>query len=110
AADAEEIEWAPMEEMEASGMKKLGNEFTFNVDGDDHFAGIYLYKGEMVNMTNLIRIDFSVEKNSETGINGIEAADSDARYFNLQGVEVKNPESGVYVKVSNGKVSKVTVK
>lgn len=43
-----------------------------------------------------------------TGINGI-SADSDAqvRYFNLQGVEVANPDGGVYIKVEGNKAVKV---
>lgn len=40
------------------------------------------------------------------------AADVDApvRYFNLQGVEVANPENGIFIKVQGNKVSKVFVK
>ena len=38
----------------------------------------------------------------------IEAAnESDAVYYNLQGVRVQNPERGIYVKVVNGKATKV---
>ena len=66
---------------------------------------LFLYKGDQVYM-HQIAVNFDVT----TGIDAIEAVDSDARYFNLQGVEVKNPENGVYVKVANGKVSKVIVK
>ena len=46
--------------------------------------------------------------------NGVESIvtidDSEAVYYNLQGVKVANPEKGIYVKVSNGKASKVLVK
>lgn len=34
----------------------------------------------------------------------------EARYFNLQGVEVAKPQAGVYVKVAGGKATKVVVK
>lgn len=40
----------------------------------------------------------------------IEAAEGEALYFNLQGVQVENPVNGVYVKVLNGKATKVVVK
>ncbi len=36
-----------------------------------------------------------------------EAESSDAIYFNLQGQRVNNPEKGIYIKVTNGKSSKV---
>lgn len=46
--------------------------------------------------------------------NGVESIfstdDSDAVYYNLQGVKVANPDRGIYVKVSNGKATKVLVK
>lgn len=46
----------------------------------------------------------------KSGISEIEAAGTDARYYNLQGVEVANPRNGVFVKVADGKASKVIVK
>lgn len=45
-----------------------------------------------------------------TGISSISADAADAIYFNLQGVRVHNPESGLYIKVVNGKSEKVLVK
>lgn len=45
-----------------------------------------------------------------SGVEEIEAADSELRYYNLQGVEVANPKSGVFVKVGNGKAEKVLIK
>lgn len=36
-----------------------------------------------------------------------ETEDGEAVYFNLQGVKVRNPEHGIFVKVQNGKASKV---
>lgn len=52
----------------------------------------------------------SVYYDIETGVNTIEAADyAEAVYFNLQGVKVQNPEHGIYVKVVNGKATKVVL-
>lgn len=45
-----------------------------------------------------------------TGISDLAADAEEAIYFNLQGVRVKNPESGLYIKVVNGKSEKVLVK
>lgn len=48
---------------------------------------------------------------SSDGIDGIEAAEAgEARWYNLQGVEVARPEAGVYICVKGGKASKVIVK
>lgn len=46
---------------------------------------------------------------SDSGVEGIEAdaAEADAVYYNLQGVRVANPENGIFVRVANGKASKV---
>ncbi len=111
AADDDDMAWAPIDMLKQimEGIKE-GNVFTFPVDDEYHQGSFYLYKDDMAYMTQQIQIEFEVTYNIEAGIANIEAADSDARYFNLQGVEVKNPEAGVYVKVANGKVSKVTVK
>lgn len=48
----------------------------------------------------------------ESGIEAIEAADSDApvEYFNLQGIRVENPENGIFVRRQGGKVSKVVIR
>ena len=41
-----------------------------------------------------------------SGIEGVDA-DSDARWYNMQGVEVKNPTNGIFIRVSAGKAAKV---
>lgn len=53
-------------------------------------------------------ISFTV--NGQSGVNGIQADNSEARYYNLQGVEVKNPANGIYIKVQGTTISKVTIK
>lgn len=44
---------------------------------------------------------------SSVGIAGIEAEDGEAVYFNLQGVRVQNPENGIFIRVQNGKATKI---
>lgn len=42
-----------------------------------------------------------------SGVESIEGEDGEVRYFNLQGVELKNPSKGqIYIKVANGKAVK----
>ncbi len=105
----EDLIFMPLEIVENGDVPlKKGNEFTFPADGEEHYGMAFLYKDDMacykqINMmVNVL--------NKQSGINNIDTADSEARYFNLQGVEVTNPEKGVYVKVANGKASKVNVK
>ena len=45
-----------------------------------------------------------------TGVTEVEVAEGEAAYYTLQGVKVANPENGIYVKVVDGKASKVVVK
>ncbi len=51
-----------------------------------------------------------IEEEHSTGVAAIEAAEGEATYFNLQGARVENPAAGIYVKVLNGKATKVVVK
>ncbi len=43
----------------------------------------------------------------EGAIEAIDADNTPAIYFNLMGQRVANPENGVFVRVQNGKASKV---
>ncbi len=51
-----------------------------------------------------------VEYDVYTGVNAIKANDAEAVYYDLNGRQVKNPVNGIYVKVANGKASKVVIK
>lgn len=53
---------------------------------------------------------YVVAKGIPTGIESVEAYEGTAEYYNLQGVKVHNPENGVFIKVSNGKASKVVIR
>lgn len=55
--------------------------------------------------------------NIKTGIEDIDVENAeaieeegDARYFNLQGLEVKDPGEGIYIRVANGKATKILKK
>ena len=47
--------------------------------------------------------------NPSTGIDFIGIDSEEPVYFNLQGLRVENPERGIFIKVSNGKASKVVL-
>ena len=52
-----------------------------------------------------IAVDYATS--TPTGIAGIEAENGEAVYFNLQGVRVQNPENGIFIRVQNGKATKI---
>lgn len=53
----------------------------------------------------------NIEEIVETGVDVVvDSADSTPVYYNLMGVKVENPESGLYIVVKDGKASKVYVK
>lgn len=45
--------------------------------------------------------------NETTGIGVMEMLEGEAEYYNLQGVKIKNPEKGLFIKVEGGKASKI---
>ena len=45
-----------------------------------------------------------------SGLETIEAADTEAEYYNLQGVRVDNPSAGLYIRRQGNKATKVYVK
>ena len=52
----------------------------------------------------------TVSFSTTVGIAAIEVENGAAEYFTLQGVRVAEPTNGIYIRVANGKATKVTVK
>ncbi|MDE6297393.1 MAG: hypothetical protein K2L89_06050, partial [Muribaculaceae bacterium] len=109
--------WTPISEMQAEDADAVKIEdgvIEIPADGKQNMGFYMLYKGDMAdsNPDNALMVMSTLSKyeDVETGVNEIAAETGAARYFNLQGVEVANPENGVFVKVANGKASKVVVK
>lgn len=75
---------------------------------------IWYQDGDVTNKEegNMTPIDVVfVAKNTPTGVDEIEAAgNGEVEYYNLQGIRVANPESGIYIRRQGSKVSKVYVK
>ena len=66
------------------------------------------YQKENGDYSNEKTFTYTVKTGVTTGVDGIEA-DDEAEYFTLQGIKVQNPEKGIYIKVQNGKTSKVVL-
>lgn len=79
---------AKMEWKDAEGAEKV----TFSFNKKIRFYGFHI-----------------VLANSDS-VDGIEIEEGEAEYYNLQGVKVLNPENGLYIKVLNGKATKVIIR
>lgn len=97
--------WATSEEMDV----ELTNDVQIQVpnDGRQHNYYVFLGKNGYIHQSPAL-VQVRVY-NRPTGVDGVEAAE-EAEYYTLQGVKVANPEKGFYIKVANGKATRVYVK
>lgn len=93
----------PAAQAEGDGFTEVQNnvaEITLNMN-ESGSVQFYSMKNGVASKTG------TLEYNVSTGIDGIEAEDGEAVYYNLQGVKVENPEKGLYIRVSGNKAVKV---
>lgn len=55
-------------------------------------------------------ITYTVGSSNTSGTMAIDTENGEAVYYNLHGVHIANPEAGLYIRVLNGKASKVILK
>ncbi len=104
---ADALRRVPVAELEASGMKKLENNTLSNLEVGQHLVAFtYVADGQGLEPAMM---KLTVKQNEISGVENVDAAE-EAEYFTLQGVKVVNPEKGIYIKVANGKATKVNVK
>lgn len=70
-------------------------------------SAIYNVDVNISNDTYKVRIS---KKDDLSGIENINAADAEVEYYNLQGVRVANPTTGVYIRVQGNKATKVSIR
>lgn len=92
-------------ELEAEGFKK-GNVITVDADGKTHNYVVVLAKDDEADMDTAINV--VIKADMTTGILTIES-EGNAAYYTIDGVKVATPEKGLYIKVTNGKASKVVL-
>ncbi|MDE6217665.1 MAG: hypothetical protein K2F64_01545, partial [Muribaculaceae bacterium] len=102
------IEWVALSDFQAMGINPiLGNSFTVNKAAEYMtYSAFPMYKDKIAYEFYPITVHFANDVTS--GVEAIEA-EGVAEYYNLQGVKVANPENGIFVKVVNGKASKVVL-
>lgn len=91
---------------EADAEISLGTAYTLIENGSNMSLG----EGNYTFTFNPETLVLTVTTNSADGVAEIGVAEGEAEYFNLQGARVENPAAGIYVKVLNGKATKVVVK
>ncbi len=98
--------WLPAEEAMDIYPLQEGNVINVPTDGKGHKYVVMFGKDGNVdaNLENAVTLEAT--STFPVSVEGIDA-EEEAIYFDLQGIRVANPERGIYVKISNGKVSKV---
>lgn len=100
--------WTPVSMMKQFGCTE-GPSFKVPADGFESEVPMYLVYNDQANYGNPITFYVKVDKKGDaTGVAAVEAAE-EAVYYNLQGVKIENPVEGIYVKVANGKATKVVL-
>lgn len=88
---------------------KLGETYGLTERGWENMAFAESYEGPVIiqydRLHNTIRA--IADPNA---VESIEATEDKTIYYNLQGVKVENPKTGVFIRVSNGKTEKVMMK
>ncbi|MDE6236094.1 MAG: Ig-like domain-containing protein [Muribaculaceae bacterium] len=104
---AEAAEWMPLSYFQSYG--SMGNTVELPLSKYSDYFDIYLVWNDMVDYANSITVTYKITEANTDGVEVIEAAEAEAEYYTLQGVKVTNPTEGIYVKVANGKATKVVL-
>ncbi len=102
---APEIAYAPSKVVPDNYVKYDGNALA--IEPGKTYRLTYIAKDTKTGLeSNVKTVTFS----TTTGITAIGTENGTAEYFNLQGVRVAEPTTGIYIRVANGNATKVAVK
>lgn len=76
--------------------------------GSDGTMPCYLF-GTYSSVWDLNNLELTFRE-AGNAVNTIESVNGEAAYFNMQGVKVNAPENGIFIKVANGKATKVAIR
>ncbi|MDE6548094.1 MAG: hypothetical protein K2L22_03755 [Muribaculaceae bacterium] len=80
------------------------------IDRDGPDMGVDRTYSEVTMFLNVDEEYFSFYGEVANSVARAEIESGNARYFNMQGVEVKNPSDGIFIRLVNGKSEKITLK
>lgn len=104
----EPIYWTPVEDMLEDGLY-LTNSLTFPADGKEHYGQLMLVKDDLADVMNSINISVLVSKSEGSAVGSVNVINN-ATYYDLNGNKINAPKAGMYIKVVDGKATKVIVK
>ena len=109
--------WAQEDLMTRSGVT-YNKRFAYSIIGEKQasYDITYTWEDETSKQTTFEMAEeptdgyVSFEGDIITGIDGIDAENAPVEYFNMQGIRVENPESGLYIRRQGNKTEKVVIK
>ncbi|MCM1474964.1 MAG: hypothetical protein NC036_01800 [Muribaculaceae bacterium] len=107
-------QWLNISDVESVfGKGSLGNVISYTVgteNSSDYLMALPAWNDKVFYGydPNYYAVEVYVTVDETVGVDAIEA-EAEAEYYTLQGVKVLNPENGIYVKVVNGKATKVVL-
>ena len=108
-------DWYPIEDVaEKIAVTKAADSSYFSIPVTDDILTAIGKKANAFGVGNsglsLTRVSY-IPKDNGTGVKNIEVSDENApvEYYNLQGLKVKEPSKGIYIKKQGNKVEKIVV-
>lgn len=82
-----------------------------NITASEQYGTLYIKNTNSDGNVSTVEYDYGKSQGVFTSVEDMSVeADAPVKFFNLQGVQVANPENGIFIKVQGNKVSKVFIK
>lgn len=104
---APEIEYSVEDGVDCDAWYGSSNNFSCSIEGPV-IVTFTLVEGSGVTGSS-VASTLMVKKDTVNAVEAVEVAEGVAEYYNLQGVKVANPVKGIFVKVVDGKATKVVL-
>ena len=90
----------------------IGYEFVPSYNGQNYMLGEDLVNATIEFVYNIddIEVASMTITNGSSGVDGIYSNDSEAKYYNMQGVRVMNPDNGIYIVKRGNQVTKEVIR
>ncbi|MDE5842863.1 MAG: hypothetical protein K2H35_03910 [Muribaculaceae bacterium] len=106
AVSEEEDAWMPAEFAYTMGMT-LTDSIKLPASDETYELRICLVDNNRIYKDKMYVLEATISEKTSTGINTVNAAEGLPTFYTLEGIKVINPDKGVYIRIANGRVSKV---